>query len=139
MITVLSVASRNVTGPDGAPVTRYQVKHEKKLHFIVVSRDLGDFWHLHPEEAGDGVWSVPLTLPEAGAYRVFADFAPEGGPDLTLGADLFVPGDYRPRPLPPVERTAQVDGYTVTLAGDLPVGPDGFTSHIAEDPLVAIR
>ncbi len=26
-----------------------------------------------------------------------------------------------------------------TLAGDLPVGPDGFTSHIAEDPLVAIR
>lgn len=27
----------------------------------------------------------------------------------------------------------------VTLAGDLPVGPDGFTSHIAEDPLVAIR
>ncbi|MEU8176391.1 hypothetical protein AB0C14_26260 [Microbispora hainanensis] len=111
-----------VHGPDGAPVTRYQVKHEKKLHFIVVSRDLGDFWHLHPEEAGDGVWSVPLTLPDAGAYRVFTDFAAEGGPDLTLGADLFVPGDYRPRPLPPVERTAQVDGYTVTLAGDLAPG-----------------
>ncbi|GAB3163316.1 hypothetical protein [Microbispora hainanensis] len=111
-----------VNGPDGAPVTRYQVKHEKELHFIVVSRDLGDFWHLHPEEAGDGVWSVPLTLPDAGAYRVFADFAPEGGPGLTLGADLFVPGDYRPRPLPPVDRTAQVDGYTVTLAGDLTPG-----------------
>ncbi|GGO22201.1 hypothetical protein GCM10010116_44740 [Microbispora rosea subsp. aerata] len=111
-----------VTGPDGAPVTRYQVKHEKKLHFIVVSRDLGGFWHLHPEEAGDGVWSVRLTLPAAGAYRAYADFAPEGGPGLTLGADLFVPGDYRPRPLPPAERTAEVDGYTVTLAGDLTPG-----------------
>ncbi|WP_169949145.1 hypothetical protein [Microbispora sp. H11081] len=111
-----------VTGPDGAPVTGYQVKHEKKLHFIVVSRDLGGFWHLHPEEAGDGVWTVPLTLPAAGTYRAYADFAPEGGPDLTLGADLNVPGAFEPRPLPPAERTARVDGYTVTLAGDLVPG-----------------
>jgi taurine dioxygenase len=27
----------------------------------------------------------------------------------------------------------------VTLAGAEPVGPSGFVSHIAEDPLVAIR
>lgn len=108
-----------VTGPGGAPVTAYQVKHEKKLHFIVVSRDLGGFWHLHPEQDGDGVWSVRLTLPAAGAYRAFADFAPEGGPDLTLGADLLVPGTYTPRPLPPASRTATVDGYAVTLSGDL--------------------
>lgn len=111
-----------VIGPDGAPVTRYQVKHEKKLHLIVVSRDLGGFWHLHPEEAGDGVWSVRLTLPAAGVYRAYADFTPEGGPDLTLGADLHVPGAYEPRPLPPASRTATVDGYTVTMAGDLAPG-----------------
>ncbi|WP_432927942.1 hypothetical protein ACQPZZ_00665 [Microbispora sp. CA-135349] len=111
-----------VTGPDGAPVTRYQVKHEKKLHFIVVSRDLGGFWHLHPEEAGDGVWTVRLTLPAAGTYRAYADFAPEGGPDLTLGTDLNAPGPYEPRPLPAPDRTARVDGYTVTLAGDLAPG-----------------
>ncbi|MGI5162398.1 hypothetical protein [Microbispora sp. CA-102843] len=111
-----------VTGPDGAPVTRYQVKHDKKLHFIVVSRDLGGFWHLHPEEAGDGVWSVRFTPPAAGTYRAYADFAPEGGPDLTLGADLHVPGTYEPRPLPPANTTAQVDGYTVTMSGDLVPG-----------------
>ncbi|MGW5266306.1 hypothetical protein ACWEQG_35470 [Microbispora sp. NPDC004025] len=111
-----------VTGPDGAPVTRYQVKHDKKLHFIVVSRDLGGFWHLHPEEAGDGVWTVRLTLPAAGTYRAYADFAPEGGPDLTLGADLNVPGAFEPRPLSAPDRTARVDGYTVTLAGDLTPG-----------------
>ncbi|MER7506113.1 hypothetical protein AB0L05_30385 [Nonomuraea pusilla] len=111
-----------VTGPDGAPVTDYQVQHDKKLHFIVVSRDLATFRHLHPSEAGGGVWSVKLTLPEAGAYRAFADFAPTGGSPLTLGTDLFVAGDYKPRPLPAASRTATVDGYTVTLDGDLVPG-----------------
>nr|BFE85912.1 hypothetical protein GCM10020093_085130 [Planobispora longispora] len=67
-----------VTGPDGRPVTRFSVEHEKKLHFIVVRRDMSGFQHLHPELKDGGVWSVPLTLPAAGEYRAFADFAPEG-------------------------------------------------------------
>ncbi|MET9338861.1 hypothetical protein [Nonomuraea sp. NPDC003804] len=111
-----------VTGPNGGAVTDYQVQHDKKLHFIVVSRDLGSFQHLHPVEAGNGVWSVKLTLPAAGAYRAFADFAPTGGSALTLGADLLVAGDYTPKALPAASRTADVDGYTVTLDGDLVPG-----------------
>ncbi|MFG1711365.1 hypothetical protein ACFLIM_50285, partial [Nonomuraea sp. M3C6] len=51
-----------VTGPDGKPVTDYQVEHDKKLHFIVVSRDLSSFQHVHPEMTPEGVWSVELTL-----------------------------------------------------------------------------
>ncbi|MCA2228864.1 hypothetical protein [Nonomuraea aurantiaca] len=111
-----------VTGPDGKPVTDYQVKHDKKLHFILVSRDLAAFQHLHPEQAGDGVWSVKLTLADPGAYRAFADFAPAGGSGLTLGTDVPVAGDYQPRALPAVTRTAEVDGYTVSLTGDLVPG-----------------
>ncbi|GGT02378.1 hypothetical protein ACFFV7_26975 [Nonomuraea spiralis] len=111
-----------VTGPDGKPVTDYQVQHDKKLHFIVVSRDLGSFQHVHPEMAADGVWSVKVTFPEAGGYRAFADFAPTGGEALTLGADVAVAGDYQPKPLPETSRTATVDGYTVTLDGDLTPG-----------------
>ncbi|TMR87859.1 hypothetical protein, partial [Nonomuraea basaltis] len=111
-----------VTGPDGRPVTDYQLQHDKKLHFIVVSRDLTTFQHLHPAEAGDGVWSVKLTLPDAGTYRAFADFAPSGGSALTLGTDLFVAGDYEPKPLQKVTRTASVDGYEVTLDGELTPG-----------------
>ncbi|HUR05922.1 MAG TPA: hypothetical protein VM347_25475 [Nonomuraea sp.] len=110
-----------VTGPDGKAVTDYQVQHDKKLHFIVVSRDLGSFQHLHPVEA-DGAWSVKLTLPAAGSYRAFADFAPTGGSALTLGADLFAAGEYAPKALPQASRTAGVDGYTVTLDGDLTPG-----------------
>ncbi|MFI7444699.1 hypothetical protein [Nonomuraea indica] len=111
-----------VTGPDGRPVTGYEVSHDKKLHLIVVSRDLGDFQHVHPELGADGVWTVKLTLPKAGAYRMFADFAPTGGQALTLGADVLVAGDYTPRALPAAARTASVDGYTVELAGELTPG-----------------
>ncbi|MER6008896.1 hypothetical protein ABT120_60920 [Nonomuraea angiospora] len=111
-----------VTGPDGRPVTDYQVEHDKKLHFIVVSRDLASFQHLHPVQDGDGAWSVRLTLADPGAYRAFADFAPVGGGNLTLGADLLVAGDYKPQSLAPVARSAEVDGYTISLAGDLVPG-----------------
>ncbi|MFG6192166.1 hypothetical protein [Nonomuraea sp. JJY05] len=111
-----------VTGPDGKPVTGYQVEHDKKLHFIVVSRDLASFQHVHPDMSADGVWSVKLTLDDPGAYRAFADFTPTGGSGLTLGADLLVAGDYKPQPLAQVARTAEVDGYTVSLAGDLVPG-----------------
>ncbi|MEV0972573.1 hypothetical protein [Microtetraspora glauca] len=123
-----------VTGPDGRPVTGYQVRHDKKLHFILVSRDLAQFRHLHPVEAGGGVWSVPLTLPSAGAYRMFADFAPDGGSGMTLGADLYAAGDYAPKALPSAARTATVDGYTVTLDGDLVPGrASRITLKISKD------
>ncbi|WP_170223449.1 hypothetical protein [Nonomuraea turkmeniaca] len=123
-----------VTGPDGKPVTGYQVEHDKKLHLIVVSRDLGSFQHLHPEMAPDGIWSVKLTLEAPGAYRAFADFAPTGGSGLTLGTDLLVDGDYAPRALPEVSRTAEVDGYTLTLDGELTPGQSSrLTLKVSKD------
>ncbi|MFC7329154.1 hypothetical protein [Marinactinospora rubrisoli] len=111
-----------ILGPGGAPVTDFAVAHEKRMHLIVVGRDLDGFQHVHPEMSGDGTWRIPLELAEPGPYRMFADFVPEGGSGTTLGADLAVPGEYRPRPLPEQDRTAEVDGYTVELAGDLVAG-----------------
>ncbi|TMR95735.1 hypothetical protein [Nonomuraea basaltis] len=123
-----------VTGPDNKPVTDYEIEHDKKLHFIVVSRDLGSFQHVHPEMTPDGVWSVKLTLPGAGAYRAFADFAPTGGSALTLGADLSVAGDYKSQALPQASRTATVDGYTVTLDGELTPGQSSkLTLKVSND------
>ncbi|TQS21623.1 hypothetical protein [Microbispora sp. KK1-11] len=123
-----------VNGPDGRPVTAYQTQHDKQLHLIVVSRDTTVFRHVHPELSGDGIWSVPLTLPDAGAYRIFADFAPQGGEGLTLGADLYAAGDYAPRPLPAPSRTVTVDGYTVRLDGTLiPGAASRLTAEISRD------
>ncbi|TQM29474.1 hypothetical protein [Nocardia bhagyanarayanae] len=106
----------------GAPVTRYVRSHDKDLHLIVVRRDMSAFQHVHPVLDGNGTWSVPLDLTRAGDYRVFADFTPEGGPSLTLGADLRVAGAYDPRPLPAPASTAAVGDYTVTLDGAVTPG-----------------
>ncbi|TQL68900.1 hypothetical protein FB381_2800 [Nocardioides albertanoniae] len=115
-----------VTGPDEQPVTDYEPTHDKELHFIAVRRDMSGFQHVHPTLAtsGDeaGTWSTKLDL-TPGAWRVFADFrATEHGETMTLGGDVSVAGAYEPEPLPPVSQTAEVDGYTVTLKGQLVPG-----------------
>jgi hypothetical protein len=124
-----------ILGPDDKPVTDYTVSHDKDLHLIVVRRDLSGFQHVHPELAGDGTWSIPLAVTAPGQYRVFADFQPAGRIDgLTLGADVPAPGDYQPSPLPAAERSTTVDGYTVTLAGDLvPGGSSQLTLSVSKD------
>ncbi|WP_433796471.1 hypothetical protein [Actinoplanes sp. CA-252034] len=124
-----------ILGPDNRPVTDYTVSHDKDLHLIVVRRDLSGFQHVHPERTADGTWSVPLAVTAPGQYRVFADFQPAARSDgLTLGADVPAPGDYRPRPLPAAERSTTVDGYTVTLTGDLvPGGSSPLTLSVSKD------
>ncbi|MGQ0573084.1 MAG: hypothetical protein ACT4RN_02645 [Pseudonocardia sp.] len=108
----------SITGSDGRPVTAFDVEHDKRMHLVVVRRDATGFQHLHPELGTDGVWRTPLTLPTGGVYRAFADFVPTGGPALTLGTDLFVPGEFAPA-APAPARVATVDGYQVTLEGEL--------------------
>ncbi|MFI8518718.1 hypothetical protein ACIGEZ_12965 [Streptomyces sp. NPDC085481] len=111
----------------GRKVTAFTTEHGKELHFIVASRDLTVFRHLHPVKAADGTWTVAADLPAAGGYKAFADFKPavKGAKGVTLGADLSVPGAYAPKPMPPVSRTADADGYQVRLAGTLDPGKAG--------------
>jgi hypothetical protein len=116
--TTAETFSFTITGPDGAPVTAFDVEHDKRMHLIVVRRDTTGFQHIHPEMAPDGTWSVPLTVPAAGSYRAFADFTPTGGKPTTLGVDLAAPGVFEPVTHAP-SRTARVDGYTVELTGEL--------------------
>jgi hypothetical protein len=120
---------------DGTPLTKYKPQHDKLMHLIVASRDLNNFQHIHPNLGPDGVWRVPLTITEAGEYRVFADYMPLWGiHGETLGADVSVSGDYQPKPLPAVSDTATVDGYTVTMKGTLKPGQSGkLTLSIAKD------
>lgn len=138
--SVLPVGERtnfafSVIGADGHAVTEFTPTHDKDLHLIVVRRDSSGYQHLHPERGADGRWTVPLTLDRAGAYKVFADFAPDGRTDaLTLAADVSAAGMYTPQPLPPASRTATVDGYTVTLTGDLVAGRESaLTFSVSRD------
>ena len=122
-----------VLDDDGAPVTRFDVEHEKRLHLVVVGRDLVDYAHVHPAMADDGVWTVELPALPAGSYRAFADFAPTGGEPLTLGADLTVAGPTVAVDLPAPSHQAEVDGYVVSLDGEATPGEAelGFTVSLA--------
>jgi hypothetical protein len=111
-----------IIGPDGAPVTRFDVEHDKRMHLIVVRRDTTSYQHLHPRMDPEGTWRVPLTLPERGSYRAFADFTPAGAKATTLGLDLSAPGEFVPAEHRPT-RVAQLSGgYQVNLDGDLAPG-----------------
>jgi hypothetical protein len=103
-----------IAGRDGATVRDFDVEHTKRMHFIVVRRDLTGFQHLHPAQAADGSWSVPATLSDPGSYRVFADFSVDGKP-RTLADDLTVDGTVRSKELPPAATSADVDGLRVSL------------------------
>lgn len=115
-----------ITGSDGAPVTAFDDVHDRPMHLVVVRRDATGFVHVHPELGTDGVWRAPLTLPAGGVYRAYADFTATGGPPLTLGADLFAPGEFVPEPPSAGQlargQVADVDGYRVRLDGDLVAG-----------------
>jgi hypothetical protein len=126
--------SFRVLGPDGSPVTDYAESHEEDLHLVAVRRDLSGFQHVHPELDGEGVWHTSLDL-SAGTWRLFADFVPAAdGENRILGADLAVSGSYEPAPLPTPSTTAEVDGYTVRLDGDLVPGAESeLTLSVTRD------
>ncbi|WP_089005161.1 hypothetical protein [Micromonospora viridifaciens] len=123
------------------PVTRFAVVHEKPMHLIVVRRDLSGYQHLHPTMAADGTWSVPLTLPEGGVWRAYADFTAVADNGLqtavTLGVDLAAPGGYAPRPLPAPATSTTLDGFTVGYEGTPKAGetlPVRFTIRAGGAP-----
>jgi hypothetical protein len=101
-----------------ATVRDFEVEHDKRMHFIVVRRDMAGFQHLHPTMSADGTWRSRVDFGDGGTYRVFADFKREGT-QRTLGADVHVGGGFRPRELPRAAQTAVSDGgLEVTLDTD---------------------
>ena len=79
--------------PDtGATVRTFATVHEKPFHLFVVSHDLDYYDHVHPEMQADGSWTIDLTVPKAGYYKLFSDFLPIGGTPQVVPR-LLVAGD----------------------------------------------
>lgn len=90
--------------------------HEKKLHVIVVSSDLGWYDHIHPDYQADGSYTVEETFPEGGEYIVFADFQPSGAGNHVERKTIAVNGMSSIRePFKSEVLTTETDGYTVKL------------------------
>jgi len=69
-----------------APVTRFQVSHDKQLHLIVVRRDLTGFQHLHPQLSPDGTWRTPLTCPRPATGGSSPTSGPTGATGMSSSA-----------------------------------------------------
>jgi hypothetical protein len=61
----------------GNPVSDLEINHEKLLHLIVVSSNLKEYQHLHPETDEPGVFKVSHSL-KTGEYKAFIDIKPTG-------------------------------------------------------------
>lgn len=115
----------------GTAVTSFQDDQTKLMHFYVVRADLTGFQHVHPTMAKDGTWTASLAAMAPGAYRAYASFLTDNSSGsgsgssavaLVLSKQFTVAGSASPTPLPAASRTAVVDGYTVTLSGELMAG-----------------
>jgi len=95
------------------------VVHDKKIHLIIVSKDLSWFDHIHPEYNADGSYSVAEKFPAAGEYTLFADYTPTGGDHQVEKINLTVAGTPAATVAITAQRlTGKAEGYEVTITND---------------------
>ncbi len=110
-----------VKDKQGATVKDLQIVHEKPMHLLVVSKDLAEFYHIHPEQSPDGSYRVEHTFPNGGEYKLYADFTPKEATQVVEQVDIKVGGAERAR-VPLVADT----NFTKTVSGlRVVMKPDG--------------
>ena len=88
--TTLEAAVRH---PDTNEIVKAFVEvHQRRYHMFVISQDMEFFEHIHPEQNDAGTWSVDVTLPEPGYYKVLSDFVPFGGSPQFIARPLVTAG-----------------------------------------------
>lgn len=112
-----------VKNPSGETVRFLQFVHERPMHLLVVSDDLADFDHIHPEMQPDDSYGVVHTFAHAGRYRLYADYTPPGSGAVVDRFELTVKGARGPRIAlkPDTVMTKTVDRLTVSLTNDRPL------------------
>jgi hypothetical protein len=109
----------------GTLIKDFAIVHDRPYHLFVVSQDMTSFQHVHPVGRPDGSWSVEVTLPKPGYYRVLSDFLPTGGSPQFLGRTLV---------------TSDFDGDLLSQAARLQTDEllrktvDGITAEVKLDP-----
>lgn len=111
-----------ISNPDtGAPVRDYVVNHEKLFHLFIVSQDMTEYQHIHPQLERDGSFLIETVFPHAGLYKLHADFFPAGGTIQILHRELSTAGYRAPKVQPPASLKPDttlvktVDGMKISL------------------------
>jgi hypothetical protein len=123
-----------VKNPNGEIVKNLPAAHEKPMHLIVVSEDLAEFFHLHPEAQPDGSYKSMFAFKNGGKYKLYADLAPVGDKPLVRIFDLTVAGgsDRAKEELKPDEKFEKtVEDLRVVMKpeGELTAGQDVLLTY----------
>jgi plastocyanin len=112
-----------IKNSQGATVRFLQFVHEKPLHLLIVSEDLAEFYHIHPEMQVDDSYAVRHTFPNGGRYRLYADYTPPGSGMIVDQFNLRVDGPERPRArlVPDTRLIKAANGLRVELSSDAPL------------------
>ncbi len=109
----------------GARVKRFVVNHEKLFHLFIISQDLADYQHIHPQLEPDGSFVVETVLPRTGLYKLHSDFFPIGGTSQVIHRELTTAGYGRgraamaappPHLTPDATLTKTIDGMKINLS-----------------------
>src|SRR6266850_3613523 len=76
----------------GEQVKKFELVHDRPYHVFVISQDMNQFFHIHPEQRPDGTWAVDVTLPQPGYYKVLSDFLPSGGSSQFIARPIVTAG-----------------------------------------------
>ena len=114
--------------PKGRPIRFLEKVHEQPIHLILVSKDLSEFAHIHPEPAPGDVFTVTHTFPHGGTYTAYADYTAPGASPTIARFDIQVAGPAsKPEPLQPeTEQTKTAGGVEIqfTAPARMKVGED---------------
>lgn len=108
------------------------VQHDKKIHLIVVSNDLGYFEHIHPEYQTDGSYKISVLekgkaytigpgnnetrFDFGGNYTMFADYLPSGGSHQVEKVEFSVAGTPKAASVFKAEKlSGKSDNFSVIL------------------------
>lgn len=87
--------SFTVKNSSGELVRDLQIVHEKPMHLLIVSDDLSEFYHEHPESQTDGSYKVSFAFPNGGNYKLYADLTPAGAVQIVQDFSVAVAGSER--------------------------------------------
>ena len=106
-----------VKDKQGAVNKNLKVVHEKLMHLLVVSDDLAQFDHVHPEQQTDGSFRLKYKFPNGGVFKLYSDFTPQDTQQIVNVFDVKVAGAAREKtPLvADKELVKTIDGLTFTM------------------------
>lgn len=84
-----------VKNEKGEMVKDLSISHEKPIHLLIVSDDLDEFYHEHPQAEMNGTYAANFTFPNGGRYKLYADFTPLDSEQIIKDFSLKVSGNER--------------------------------------------